>query len=72
MAKSDLLQVEGTVIESNKGNLFKIKLDNDLEVMAKLGGRMRRHRIRVVEGDRVQVGLSPYDVSHGLITYRYR
>jgi translation initiation factor IF-1 len=72
MAKSDLLQVDGTVIESNKGNLFKIKLDNDIEVMAKLGGRMRRHRIRVVEGDRVQVGLSPYDVSHGLITYRYR
>ena len=72
MAKSDLLQVEGTVIESNKGNLFKIKLDNDIEVTAKLGGRMRRHRIRVVEGDRVQVGLSPYDVSHGLITYRYR
>lgn len=72
MAKSDLLQVEGTVIESNKGNLFKIKLDNDIEVMAKLGGKMRRHRIRVVEGDRVQVGLSPYDVSHGLITYRFR
>ena len=72
MAKRDLLQVEGTVIESNKGNLFKIKLDNDIEVMAKLGGKMRRHRIRVVEGDRVQVGLSPYDVSHGLIMYRYR
>lgn len=72
MAKRDLLQVEGTVIESNKGNLFKIKLDNDIEVMAKLGGKMRRHRIRVVEGDRVQVGLSPYDVSHGLIMYRFR
>jgi translation initiation factor IF-1 len=72
MANSDLLQIEGTVIESNKGNLFKIQLDNDLEISAKLGGRMRRHRIRVVEGDRVQVGLSPYDVSHGLIIYRYR
>lgn len=72
MAKRDLLEIEGTVINVSKGDLYKIKLDNEVEIHAKLCGRMRRHRIRVVTGDRVTVGVSPYDVTHGLITYRHR
>jgi translation initiation factor IF-1 len=73
MAKSDLLQVEGTVIDVSKGDLYTIKLtDNDMQVFAKLCGKMRRHHIRVVTGDRVTVGMSPYDLTHGLITFRHR
>jgi translation initiation factor IF-1 len=73
MAKSDLLQVEGTVIDVSKGDLYTIKLtDNDVQVFAKLCGKMRRHHIRVVTGDRVTVGMSPYDLTHGLITFRHR
>jgi translation initiation factor IF-1 len=71
MARNDLLQVEGKVIESSKG-IYKVELENALEVSAKLCGKMRRHRIRVVNGDRVTVGLSPYDPSHGLIMFRHR
>ena len=73
MAKNDLLQVEGTVIDVSKGDLYTIKLmDNDVQVFAKLCGKMRRHHIRVVTGDRVTVGMSPYDLTHGLITFRHR
>ncbi len=72
MPKSDLLQLDGQVIDTSKGGMYKIKLDNEMEILAKLSGKMRQHRIRVVEGDRVRVGVSPYDVTHGLIMYRYK
>ena len=73
MARSDLIQVEGTVIDVSKGDRYTITLtDNGVQVFAKLCGKMRRHRIRVVTGDRVTVGVSPYDVTHGLITFRHR
>jgi translation initiation factor IF-1 len=72
MAKSALLQVEGTVIDVSKGDLYTIKLtDNAVQVFTKLCGKMRRHHIRVVTGDRVTVGMSPYDLTHGLITLRH-
>jgi translation initiation factor IF-1 len=73
MARSDLIQVEGTVIDVSKGDRYTITLtDNGVQVFAKLCGKMRRHHIRVVTGDRVTVGVSPYDVTHGLITFRHR
>jgi translation initiation factor IF-1 len=73
MARNDLIQVEGTITDINKGDRYTVKLmDNDVQVFAKLCGKMRRHRIRVVTGDRVTVGVSPYDVTHGLITFRHR
>lgn len=73
MARSDLIQVEGTVIDVSKGDRYTITLmDNDVQVFAKLCGKMRQHHIRVVTGDRVTVGVSPYDVTHGLITFRHR
>jgi translation initiation factor IF-1 len=73
MARNDLIQVEGTITDVNKGDRYTVTLtDNDVQVFAKLCGKMRRHRIRVVTGDRVTVGVSPYDVTHGLITFRHR
>ncbi len=72
MAKDDLAQVEGTVIDSGVGGLYKVKLENEVEISAKLCGKMRRFNIRVVVGDRVVVGVSPYDLSHGLIMYRHK
>jgi translation initiation factor IF-1 len=73
MARDDLIQVEGIVTDISKGDLYTITLtDNDVQIFARLCGNMRRHRIRVVTGDRVTVGVSPYDVTHGLITFRHR
>ena len=73
MAKSDLTQFEGQVVDVGAGGLYKIKLDNkDIEISAKLCGKMRSCNIQVVVGDRVTVGFSPYDLTTGLIIYRYR
>ena len=72
MAKDDLAQFEGQVVDANAGGLYKVKLDNNVEVGAKLCGKMRRFNIRVVVGDRVTVGVSPYDPSHGLIMFRHK
>ena len=62
--------VEGEVVESHKGRMYRIALDNDHEVLAYLGGRMSRRRIRIAPGDRVRVELSAYDLKRGRITYR--
>ncbi len=72
MAKDDLAQVEGKVVDAGAGGPYKIKLDNEVEISAKLCGKMRRFNIRVVVGDRVTVGVSPYDPTHGLIMYRHK
>jgi translation initiation factor IF-1 len=73
MARDDLIQVEGIVTDISKGDLYTITLtDKDVQIFAKLCGKMRHHHIRVVPGDRVTVGVSPYDVTHGLITFRHR
>lgn len=70
MARDDLINVEGTVEEIRAGGNFAVKTDMGPVVIAKLSGRMRRYHIRVVAGDRVTVGVSPYDPTKGLITYR--
>lgn len=70
MARDDLVQLEGTVAEVSAGGTFIIKIDSGQQVSARLAGRMRRNHIRVVLGDRVTVGVSPYDPTHGLITRR--
>jgi translation initiation factor IF-1 len=72
MAKDDLVQLEGKVTDAKAGGLYKVKLENDIEVNAKLCGKMRQFNIRVVVGDRVTVGVSPYDPTHGLIMYRHK
>ncbi len=70
--KEEKMEMEGTVIETLPNTMFKIKLDNDHEVLAYLSGKMRRYYIRVLLGDRVLVELTPYDLTRGRITYRYK
>jgi translation initiation factor IF-1 len=72
MAKEEKIEVMGTVTEALKGTKFRVKLDNDHEVIAYLSGKMRRYYIRILLGDRVKVELSPYDLDRGRIVYRYK
>ena len=73
MAKADdKIQVEGVVIEALPGTQFKLRLDNGHEILAYLSGKMRKHYIRILLGDRVLVEMSPYDLSRGRIVYRYK
>ena len=73
MAKnSDMIVMEGVVNESLPNASFRVELDNGHIVLAHISGKMRRHRIRVLPGDRVQVELSPYDLSRGRLTFRYK
>ena len=74
MAKSDLTQFDGQVVDVSAGGVYKIQLENkeEIQVSAKLCGKMRRYNIQVVVGDRVTVGFSPKDLTTGLIIYRYR
>ena len=73
MAKAeDKIKVEGTVIEALPGTQFRVELENGHEVLAYLSGKMRKYYIRILLGDRVSVEMSPYDLSRGRITFRYR
>jgi len=72
VAKDDLIQVNGSVQKILGGGRYEILIDSGQTVTAQLSGRMRRFRIRVIPGDRVQVGLSPYDPTHGFITFRLK
>lgn len=73
MAKDDLAQIDGRISDALAGGVYKVKLDtNGVEILAKLCGKMRRFNIRVVVGDKVTVGVSPYDPTHGLIMYRHK
>ena len=72
MSKEEAIQLEGTVAEALPNAMFRVELENDHEVLATLAGKMRKFYIRVVEGDRVTVEVSPYDLDRGRITYRHR
>ncbi len=72
MAKSGVIEVEGTVIESLPNTTFKVKLENDHVILAHISGKMRMHLIRILPGDKVKIELSPYDLTKGRITYRYK
>jgi translation initiation factor IF-1 len=73
MAKEEgKIQVDGTIIEALPATQFKVRLDNEHEVLAYLAGRMRRYYIRILLGDRVRVEMSPYDMTRGRIIYRHR
>ena len=73
MAKTEeKIEVEGTVVEALPATQFKVELDNGHEVLAYLSGKMRKYYIRILRGDRVRVELSPYDLTRGRITYRYK
>ena len=70
--KEEGITVEGTVLEAQKNAMFRVELQNGHEVLAHISGKMRMHYIRILPGDRVQVELTPYDLSRGRITYRYK
>jgi translation initiation factor IF-1 len=72
MAKEEAIRVEGVVEEALPNAMFKVKLENEHEVLAHVSGKMRMHFIRILPGDKVQVELSPYDLTRGRITYRYK
>ena len=70
MAKEDIIEVEGKVIEVMRGGKYKVKLTNEHIVEAHVSGKMRMHYIRILAGDTVMLELSPYDLKHGRIIYR--
>ena len=72
MAKKEAIEVEGTVTESLPNATFRVELANGTKVLAYVSGKIRLHFIRVLPGDRVLVDLSPYDLTRGRITYRFR
>jgi translation initiation factor IF-1 len=72
LAKEDVIEVEGTVTEALPNTQFRVELDNEHNVLAHISGKMRMNYIRILPGDRVKVELSPYDLSRGRITYRFR
>jgi len=73
MAKEEgKIQMEGTIIEALPGTQFKVRLENNHEVLAYLSGRMRKYYIRILLGDRVRVEVSPYDLNRGRIVFRQR
>jgi translation initiation factor IF-1 len=71
LSRDDLIKLEGAVIKVLGGGTMEIQCDNNITVRGVLSGRMKKYRIKVMVGDRVQVSVSPYDTSHGLITYRF-
>ena len=70
--KEEAIQVEGTVLEPLPNAMFKVEMDNKHKVLAHISGKMRKHFIRILPGDRVLVELSPYDLTRGRIVYRYK
>ena len=72
MAKEESIQVEGTVVEALPNAMFRVELENGHRVLAHVSGKMRMFFIKILPGDKVTVELSPYDLSRGRITYRYK
>ena len=72
MSKDSLLQFDGDVIDVLPKSLFKVRLDNDHELLGHLSGKMRTNRIKIVLGDRVKVEMSPYDLTKGRVVFRYK
>ena len=72
MAKDDLLEFEGEVIETLPNTMFRVRLENGHEIIAHISGKMRKHYIRILTGDKVKVEMTPYDLDKGRITYRAR
>ena len=72
MAKEENIQVEGKIVEPLPNAMFRVELDNGHKVLAHVSGKMRMHFIRILPGDKVTVELSPYDLTRGRITYRFK
>ena len=72
MSKQDVIEVEGTILESLPNAMFKVKLQNNHEILAHISGKIRMNFIKILPGDRVTVELTPYDLNRGRITCRYK
>ena len=72
MAKQGSIEQDGVIKEALSNARFRVELENGHEILAYLSGKMRQHYIRVLEGDRVKVEMSPYDLTRGRVTYRYK
>ena len=72
MSKQDAIEVEGTVLESLPNAMFRVKLENDHEILAHISGKIRMDFIKILPGDKVTVELTPYDLNRGRITYRFK
>ena len=72
MAKEDAIEVDGVVEEALPNAMFRVELENGHEVLAHISGKMRMHYIKILPGDRVRVDMSPYDLTKGRITFRYK
>ena len=72
MAKQDVIEIEGKVVDTLPNAQFKVELENGHEILAHVSGKIRMHYIRILPGDRVMVEMSPYDLTRGRITYRYK
>lgn len=72
MSKKDLIKQDGIIQEALSNAMFRVKLENDHEIIATISGKMRMNYIRILPGDKVAVEMSPYDLSRGRITYRYK
>ncbi|MBI2427989.1 MAG: translation initiation factor IF-1 [Bacteroidota bacterium] len=72
MSKQDAIKVDGVITDTLPNASFRVKLDNGHEILAHISGKMRMHYIKILVGDKVTVELSPYDLTKGRITYRYK
>ena len=72
MGKQDVIEIEGTVVDTLPNTQFKVKLVNGREILAHVSGKIRMHYIRILPGDRVTVEISPYDLTRGRITFRHK
>lgn len=72
MAKEEQIELEGVVVETLPNTMFRVKLENDHEIIAHISGKMRKHYIRILTGDKVKVEMSPYDLTKGRITFRMK
>jgi translation initiation factor IF-1 len=72
VAKEDIIEIQGSVLETLPNAMFRVQLDNGHKILAHISGKMRMHFIRILPGDKVTVEMSPYDLSRGRITYRFK
>ena len=72
MSKTDVIEIEGTVVEKLPNAMFQVELENGHKVLAHISGKLRQNFIRILPGDKVTVELSPYDLTRGRITYRFK
>ena len=72
MSKDDVIEIEGTIKETLPNAMFKVELENGHEILAHVSGKIRMHYIRILPGDKVTVEMSPYDLTKGRITYRFK